>query len=54
MKGFYTELIRQVAKDLPGYRVELQTTPWKRGLRQVEMGDAFAIYPLYRFEAERP
>lgn len=54
MKGFYTELIERVASRLPQYQIELVPMPWKRGLRQMEKGDAFAIYPPYRFERERP
>lgn len=54
MKGFYSELIERVASRLPEYRIELVPMPWKRGLRQMEKGDAFAIYPPYRFERERP
>jgi polar amino acid transport system substrate-binding protein len=54
MKGFYSELIRQVAQRLPDYEIELQPIPWKRGLAQIESGEAFGLFPPYRFDAERP
>ena len=54
MKGIYTAIIRQAAKKMPGYQVELQPVPWKRGLVKLETGESFALYPPYLRAAERP
>lgn len=48
-KGIYVELIKQAAKKLaPAYSVELQPIPWKRGLRNLELGQSLALFPPYR------
>jgi polar amino acid transport system substrate-binding protein len=54
MKGIYTAIIRQAVKKMPGYQVELQPVPWKRGLVKLETGESFALYPPYLRPAERP
>jgi polar amino acid transport system substrate-binding protein len=45
-KGMYIEILERAAKRLrPDYDVELQPRPWKRGLRELETGASFALFP---------
>lgn len=37
-KGIYTEIIREAAKEIEGYNVELKPVPWRRGLKLIENG----------------
>lgn len=53
LRGFYAELIRRVDEILPEYEIALEPIPWKRGLVMLEEGEAFGLFPPYRFEAER-
>lgn len=54
LKGLYAELIRRVDEKLPEYEIKLRPVPWKRGLVMLESGEAFGLFPPYRFERERP
>jgi polar amino acid transport system substrate-binding protein len=47
-------LLRRIDALMPDYEIELRPVPWKRGLRMLETGQAFGLYPPYRLEAERP
>jgi polar amino acid transport system substrate-binding protein len=45
-KGIYVDLLRQAADRLkPRYTIALVPVPWKRGLRYLEKGEAFALFP---------
>jgi polar amino acid transport system substrate-binding protein len=53
-QGMYVDILRQAAKKLaPAYAVELQSTPWNRGLAGLEYGSVFALFPP-GLKAERP
>lgn len=54
LKGLYSELIREIDARLPEYEIVLEPIPWKRGLVMLQEGEAFGLFPPYRFEAERP
>ena len=52
-KGMYIDILRAAASRMPGYRVELQPRPWKRGLDALETGRVFGLFPPGR-KTERP
>ncbi len=54
LTGIYTMIVQKALERLPEYQVELVAVPWRRGLAQVENGQAFAIYPPYYRPDERP
>jgi polar amino acid transport system substrate-binding protein len=48
LKGIYIDFIQQAAHKLePAYTVKLIPTPWKRGLRNLELGHSLALLPPY-------
>lgn len=53
-RGIYPGILREAFAHMPGYRVHLLPVPWKRGLRMLETGEAFALVPPYLRPAERP
>lgn len=53
-KGIYTEIIKEAAKEIEGYNVDIKAVPWRRGLKLIENGGGFAIYPPYFRPRERP
>ncbi len=52
--GLYFEIVKAAAARMPGYRVEIQTVPWKRGMAMLEQGTAFALYPPYFNTRDEP
>lgn len=52
--GLYSEILQKVFVRMPQYRVTLVPVPWKRGLRLLESGQGFALYPPYYRPEERP
>lgn len=44
-KGLYVDLLRLAAKAMPGYRIDLQPRPWRRGLAELEKGTSFGLFP---------
>jgi polar amino acid transport system substrate-binding protein len=52
--GVYPAVLARIFAGMPGYKVELQPVPWKRGLRLLEQGEGFALAPPYYRPAERP
>lgn len=53
-KGLYSDILRAAFARMPDYRVEIQPVPWRRGLKELENGRAFALYPPYYRPRERP
>ncbi len=54
-KGIYVELINKAAEKLkPYYQIKIVAVPWKRGLKALETGSAFALFPPYRHIEKRP
>jgi polar amino acid transport system substrate-binding protein len=54
LKGIYTEILKKAFQKMPEYRVTLIPVPWKRGLKLLETGQGFALYPPYYRPDERP
>ena len=54
VKGIYTEILKVAFSRMKGYKVKIQPIPWKRGLRMLENGTAFALYPPYFHVLKRP
>jgi polar amino acid transport system substrate-binding protein len=52
--GIYSEILNKAFLRMPQYRVTLVPVPWKRGLRLLESGQGFALYPPYYRPEERP
>lgn len=46
-KGIYVDFLRQVAKAMPDFDVQLQPVAWKRGLQMMKSGEAQALFPPY-------
>ncbi|WP_083700050.1 ABC transporter substrate-binding protein [Shewanella sp. UCD-KL12] len=54
LKGIYSQIIKLATSRMKGYKVNLVAVPWKRGLRLIENGEGFAIYPPYFHVEKRP
>ncbi|MDH3661330.1 MAG: transporter substrate-binding domain-containing protein [Alphaproteobacteria bacterium] len=52
--GLYLEILREAFARLSGYEVTVRPMPWKRGLKQIQQGRAFAIFPPYFWPEQRP
>ncbi|UMR29559.1 transporter substrate-binding domain-containing protein [Massilia sp. MB5] len=53
-RGVYPGILRKAFARMPAYKVQVLPVPWKRGLKMVEMGEAFALTPPYYRPDERP
>ncbi|MCJ8314697.1 MAG: transporter substrate-binding domain-containing protein [Saccharospirillaceae bacterium] len=54
LKGIYNEILKITFAQMQGYQVNIVPVPWKRGLKLIEDGDAFALYPPYFHVLKRP
>ena len=45
--GFYVDIINEASKIIPEYNINVEDVPWKRGLKSLEDGNAFALIPPY-------
>ena len=55
LKGIYVDIVAQAAQLIAKhYQVKLIGAPWKRGLREIKEGSAFAILPPYQHIEKRP
>ncbi|GAA3947438.1 substrate-binding periplasmic protein [Allohahella marinimesophila] len=54
MAGYYTEIIREADRRLPGYHIDLRPVPWGRGLKLLETGEIGFLYPPYDRSETRP
>ncbi|MES2299814.1 MAG: transporter substrate-binding domain-containing protein [Pseudomonadota bacterium] len=52
--GLYYEIVKAAVARIEGYRVEIKTVPWKRGMAMLEHGSAFALYPPYLNTRDEP
>lgn len=52
-KGIYTEILVAVFEQMEQYDVEITLVPWKRGLKLLELGKGFALYPPYYYADKR-
>ena len=46
-KGIYSDILRRVFEEMPGYEVKLVPIPWERGLKMLKVGQGLALYPPY-------
>jgi len=53
-KGIYYQILMKAFSQMPDYEVTIQPVPWKRGLKLLEKGAGFALYPPYKRSKERP
>jgi polar amino acid transport system substrate-binding protein len=52
--GLYYEIVRAAFTRMQGYRIEVQTVPWKRGMALLRTGTGFALYPPYMNTRDEP
>ncbi|WP_229257403.1 substrate-binding periplasmic protein [Duganella callida] len=52
--GLYYEIVRAAFTRMKGYRIEVQTVPWKRGMALLKSGTALALYPPYMNTTDEP
>lgn len=52
-KGIYADILNIVFKRMVEYHVIIKPVPFKRGLRLIEVGRGFAIYPPYYYANRR-
>lgn len=53
-KGIYPDILRAIFDKMDGYDITIKPVPWKRGLKEIEKGSAFALLPPYKRPVERP
>ncbi|MEH6628468.1 MAG: ABC transporter substrate-binding protein [Motiliproteus sp.] len=53
-KGLYTKILQTAFSRMPDYHVKIEAVPWKRGLKLLESGSGFALYPPYMHYKKRP
>ncbi|UTH76049.1 ABC transporter substrate-binding protein [Chromobacterium sp. IIBBL 290-4] len=53
-EGVYNDILRAASGKLRDYRIELKPVPWKRGLAELESGQALALSPPYYRPQDRP
>ena len=54
LKGIYIDIIKAAAKLIEQeYKVNIIAVPWKRGLRELKKGTAFALLPPYKHIEKR-
>ncbi|MDN3683072.1 transporter substrate-binding domain-containing protein [Vibrio tapetis subsp. quintayensis] len=53
-KGIYVDILREVFSDMLEFEVTIRMVPWKRGLRYIEQGKGFALFPPYYTEKRDP
>ncbi len=52
--GLYYEIISTAVKRMRGYKVEIQSVPWKRGMNLLKSGSGFALFPPYHNTRDEP
>jgi len=53
-KGIYVDILKLAFSKMTNYEVTLKTLPWKRALRYIKSGEAFALYPPYHTQQRLP
>ncbi|KOO15993.1 ABC transporter substrate-binding protein [Vibrio xuii] len=51
--GIYVDILQAVFSAMPKYQVQIQLVPWKRGLKMLEVGEGFALFPPYLYPDQR-
>jgi polar amino acid transport system substrate-binding protein len=54
LTGIYTNIFKAAFTKMDGYQVKIEAVPWRRGLKLLENGQGFALYPPYFYLTERP
>lgn len=54
LEGIYKEILEVAFSRMTGYDILMEPGPWKRGLKQVETGNGFGIFPPYFRPKQRP
>lgn len=52
--GVYTEILNIAFSRMEDFNVEIRAVPWKRGLKLLETGEGFALFPPYYLPVARP
>ncbi|EHU4926847.1 ABC transporter substrate-binding protein [Vibrio vulnificus] len=52
--GIYPDILRYVFDRMPEYRITIKPVPFVRGLRLLETGKGFALFPPYLYDNRRP
>tara|TARA_Y100001960_G_C14773631_1_gene881664 strand:+ start:2394 stop:3206 length:813 start_codon:yes stop_codon:yes gene_type:complete len=52
-KGVYTEILKLIFSKMKSYDVTIKPIPWKRGLKLLQLGKGFALYPPYYYSDKR-
>lgn len=53
-KGIYVRILSEAFKNIKGFDIEIQLLPWKRGLKQMQSAQSFALFPPYYRPVKRP
>ena len=53
-RGIYVDIVREAAKRIKGYEIQMALLPWKRALSMVEEGSALGIIGVYYAPEIRP
>jgi polar amino acid transport system substrate-binding protein len=53
-RGIYVDILNAAFSRMKGYNVRIKPVPWKRGLRLLEQGKGFALFPPYLHVEDRP
>lgn len=53
-QGIYVDILNKAFAKMDGYKVAIEAVPWKRGLKMLEDGTGFGIFPPYKRPKDRP
>lgn len=46
-KGIYVDILKKAFSRMEKYEVTIEVLPWKRGIKYIQNGKAFALFPPY-------
>ncbi len=46
-KGIYVDILKLAFSKMENYEIIIKMIPWKRGLKYIKQGEAFALFPPY-------
>ncbi|MYM22548.1 DUF445 family protein [Duganella sp. FT135W] len=52
--GLYHDIVQAAFSHMQGYKIEVHTVPWKRGMALLKSGTGFALYPPYMNTKDEP
>ena len=44
-RGIYSDILRRVFEDMPGYKIKIVPIPWKRGLKNAQVWARLRLIP---------